>query len=94
MARYAWLIWYDHLDDEDCKILGPRNITAGQIESLEEGHGTEFRLYDDDGELYLSGLFLGDIDSEDAFGPLDDYGMPAAGCTEIRYQRDGRFVTL
>jgi len=44
-----------------------------------------FRLFDDDGELYYEGLFLGDRESELAFRPLDDFGAPNAGCTRIDY---------
>ena len=49
----------------------------------------KFRMYDDDGILYYEGISTNDS----SFGPLDDYGMPNAGCTEIRYweKRDGAF---
>jgi hypothetical protein len=47
-----------------------------------------FRIYDDDRELYYTGIRTGQGDpdgSEDGFEPLDDYGTPNAGATEIRY---------
>lgn len=53
----------------------------------------KFRLYDDDGNLYYEG-YSDDNSSEKAFAPLDDYGMPNDGCTEIRYLENGKFETL
>lgn len=46
----------------------------------------KFRMYDDDGELMYEGE--GNcLDHDDGFGfePLDDFGMPNAGCTEIHW---------
>lgn len=79
---YAWLITYDHLDAKPAAIHGPRGAvyTPAQIKN----GGKAFRLYDDDGELYFSGVYLGPND-ESMFGPLDDYGMPVAGATRIEY---------
>ena len=39
----------------------------------------------DDGELIYEGRYFGDPDGEEAFGPLDDFGMPDSGCTTIEY---------
>lgn len=101
MSSYAWIITRDHLNEADPEFwnnsegrsdvgtIGPRNATPEQIAALESGKGETFRMYDDDGELYYTGLFLGDSRSEDALGPLDDYGTPNAGCTEIRFARAG-----
>ena len=41
----------------------------------------KFKIYDDDGELYCEGL----SDDDCSFDPLDDYGMPSLGATEIHY---------
>lgn len=60
------------------------------IESMDLEEGDEgllvrgFRLYDDDGNIYYEGL----SDDFATFEPLDDYGTPNAGCTEIRYYND------
>lgn len=49
-----------------------------------------FKMYDDDNNLYYSGVFA-EVTPEpdgtmlDGFEPLDDFGTPNAGCTEIRY---------
>jgi hypothetical protein len=71
---------YVESDDERARLL--------------KGEGTHFKLYDDDGELYYTGKFLGDADSEEAFEPLDWAGN-YAGCTYIKYrQKDGTYAVL
>jgi hypothetical protein len=52
----------------------------------------QFRLLDDDGEIYYQGR-SDDRDSEEAFEPLD-WARDHAGCTEIQYLRDGCWETL
>lgn len=98
-SSYAWTVNYDHLDHKRVCVIGPHNSTEAQCEILlhprtNSDKLTRFKIYDDDGELYYSGYFLGDSFDEDAFGPLDDYGTPNAGATEIRYLRikDGKEV--
>jgi len=53
----------------------------------------KFRMLDDDGIVYYVG-YCEDGDSEEAFNPLDDYGMPNDGCTEIQYWENGKWETL
>lgn len=89
---YAWIITKDHLADgstitDEAGTTGPRRATADLLARLQAGEGQEFRMYDDDGELYYEGRYLGD-DSEDMFGPLDDFGMPNAGAVRIDYKND------
>lgn len=51
----------------------------------------EFRLYDDDGNLYYEGLCL-DLDDQEgdsAFQPLD-WAMNDAGCTRMDYRKKGQ----
>lgn len=91
-SSYAWIVNYDHLESERVCVIGPHNCTDEQRDILmhprtNAAQLTRFKIYDDDGELYYSGYFLGDSFDEDAFGPLDDYGAPNAGATEIRYLR-------
>lgn len=100
-SSYAWRINYDHLEGEHVDINGPHNATATQLGILAHprlndhlDNLTRFRIYDDDGELYFSGYFLGDSESEEAFGPLDDFGAPDSGATEIRYLRGDEWETL
>jgi len=52
---------------------------------------TRFKMYDDDGELYYEGVMNQYCDG---FEPLNHYGMPNAGCTEIRILEQGKWVTI
>lgn len=96
-STYGWLITYDSIDNEpDMKTCGPYNLSAGMETKLRQavrigrdkypGDDVEwFRMYDDDGELYYSGVRTGESDYEHGFEPLEDYGTPNAGCTRIDY---------
>ncbi|WP_187648664.1 hypothetical protein [Nitrosophilus labii] len=55
----------------------------------------EFRLLDDDGNVYGYG-YSDDDETENAFSPLDDFGMGAWGCTAIQYKnkRTGKWEYL
>lgn len=94
MSRYAWAITKDHIADENARegsnlnakgVIGPRGVklTAEQIEN--HPNREYFKMYDDDGELYYEGYFVGADDAE-GFEPLEDFGMPNAGCTGIKYR--------
>ena len=49
--------------------------------------------YDDDGILYYKGYLYGD--DADGFEPLDDFGMPNAGCVDIKYKsNNGEWESL
>ena len=54
-----------------------------------------FRLLDDDSIIYFEGIAeLDKCDSEEGFDPLDDFGMPSYGCTEIQYKELDGWETL
>jgi hypothetical protein len=96
--RYGWIITEDHINTEDGDVSdvnrkGPRDLDKEVFERLQAGEGSRFRLYDDDNNLYYEGRFLG-IDEFSGFEPLDDFGMPWAGCTIIRYLIDDEWVTF
>jgi hypothetical protein len=80
---YGWIIARvtddSGLDASEVGIMGPRGMTATADQLRSEGQA--FRMYDDDGVLYYEGYCLGDM-----FAPLDDFGMPNAGCTTIKYK--------
>lgn len=62
--------------------------------ALLSGEGTHFKMYDDDGNCYYTGCYLGDPDSEEAFEPLD-WATWNAGCTDIKYrQKSGKYESL
>ena len=89
---YAWIIDKDHLDGTDTGVIGPRGANALMVNALQTDKkvGEAFRMRDDDGELYYSGRILFDhateLEDETELAPLDDFGMPNAGCTTIEYR--------
>jgi hypothetical protein len=48
-------------------------------------------MFDDDNILYYEGRILGNYRG---FEPLDDYGMPNAGCTKIKYRQGRSWVEI
>lgn len=100
-SRYAWVITFDHLDDQKDQTVGPRTAQVTSVEELRTAYPMvrKFRMYDDDGELYYTG-FIGvsydDDDTEVLFAPLEDYGTPAAGAVRIDYKHltTGAWETL
>lgn len=79
---YAWIIVKDNIDDGHAVgVKGPHDCSMSDDEIKQ---GEKFRLLDDDGNIYYYG-FINGSDYE-GFEPLEDYGMPNAGCTEIQYK--------
>ena len=101
-GEHGWIITRDKLaedfGDEENEVgtYGPRGCSKKLHDALLSGKGHKFKMYDDDGELYYKGLFIGDPTSEEGFAPLDDFGMPNAGCVRIDYYdaKLKRYVTL
>jgi hypothetical protein len=93
MSNHGWIITKDIIEDGKCNgTMGPSNIAPEISDRLKKGEGTKFRLFDDDGELYAEGLQIeGD---SDGFGPLDDFGMPNWGCTDLKQFINGKWETL
>lgn len=78
MSRYVWVIDKDLTAcGEDAGVFGPRGATKEDLSRCT----IPFQMYDDDGELYYSGRMSEECDG---FEPLDDFGMPNAGCTIIK----------
>lgn len=90
-----WKITRDYLaeryDDEPCK---PQSCDWNE-EKSKDIELYKFRLLDDDGEIYCAGV-CDTCDDEEAFAPLDDYGMGSLGCTTIQYKDTvtGKYETL
>ena len=94
-----WTISVDHFPDADAApgtncnavgIVGPRSATMTHDEIMKHPESRAFRMLDDDGELMYSGRIVGG----DGFEPLDNFGTPNAGATEIQYHVNGRWETL
>jgi hypothetical protein len=92
-ANYRWKITVDHI--ADTSEPEGTNLNAVGMEGPWNLDTTipltqKFKIYDDDGELYYEGEY-GENDnahSDDVFGPLNDFGDPNAGATEIHYQNE------
>lgn len=100
-----WTITKDHIADPEARqpsnanavgMVGPRGATLTADEIVAHPKGRKFRIKDGDGELYYEGVsVITDDGDEDEFGPLDDFGRPNAGATDIEYQRaDGSWEAI
>jgi hypothetical protein len=85
MANYYWIIDKDVIDDVAGGIQGPYKATP------QVTNEAKFRLLDDDENIYYYGRIFGDYEG---FEPLDDFGMPNAGCVDIQYKEDGNWTSL
>jgi hypothetical protein len=84
--KKAWVITWANPEvfgedemEHEVGVLGPRGITLTASEI--EARGQAFTMYDDDGILYYKGYCM-----SESLSPLSNYGLPNAGCTEIRYK--------
>jgi hypothetical protein len=101
MSSYAWVITIDHLyqpgDELPSRVgtQGPHDATDEQL-ARAASEGREWRVLDGDCIPYYSGKIWTDDEpgTETDFAPLDDFGRPDAGATEIQYREDGKWVTL
>lgn len=82
-AEYRWEITKDFTGGNDAGVQGPYNLDSDL-----DTNKTPFRMYDDDGELYYEGNLYGDFN---CLEPLDDFGTPNAGATEIKVYEKGRW---
>jgi hypothetical protein len=96
-VRHGWVITQDHIFDpafdktSGVGVSGPSDSPFSPEEIQQKG--TRFRLLDGDGELYYEGVFYAAEDEEDGeadFAPLNDYGLPNAGCTDIQFWHPGK----
>ena len=103
--RLVWRITKDYLydqghDEDEKSGVGQSNSRdPGKIDAIKKSKGKvkPFRLYDDDGELYYAGeMAMTDgsdpYEAENILSPLDNYGMPNAGCTEMKIRTDKGWV--
>jgi len=65
-------------------------VSSDKIEIIKLKYLYKFRMFDDDGELYYEGYSI----DNSSFDPMDDFGTPNAGVTEIKYVNNGKFETL
>lgn len=87
-------------------LMGPAGISDDDKARLIAGEGSPFRMKDDDGILYYEGRILEKSSVTDEYesgfwgkdselAPLDNFGSPNAGCTQIEYKnKDGKWEGL
>jgi len=88
-APYGWLIYESRIEGDGSEfgkptaieVVGPSGISDENDQSLKDGKGDEFELYDDDRMLYYKGRIIGDYIG---FEPLDDFGTPNAGAAHVK----------
>jgi len=80
---YYWLITEDHISrSTERSAVGVAGPCGGDETLLKYNtNRAKFEMFDDDDELYYVGYLYGDYT---CFEPLDDFGMPNAGCTKIK----------
>jgi hypothetical protein len=97
----AWIITKDKIESDAKGVTGPGMATDNDVKRLQAGEGVRFRMLDDDGEIYYYGRQLETSDctgayedgyygAESEFAPLDNFGRPNAGCTEIQFDRGAK----
>jgi len=95
-SKYSWIITNDYIGNGEANgTIGPSNgWTREEIDNCPNIE--KFKMYDDDDELYYSGIIAYSspslMGSELGFAPLDDFGMPNAGCTYIKYWNSKREI--
>ena len=94
MRNTEWIFIYNHIDG---KKMGDRSKLSEDKQEELKRFTIPFRLYDDDGVLYFTGLMSEDLyNSEEIFDPLD-YSMNLWGCTEMKVKGEiegGEYTTL
>ena len=90
-----WTITEDKIDNgERVGTVGPKGADLSHQAIKNHPERKAFKMYDDDGNHYYSGFYVGP-DDESLFAPLDDFGKPNSGCTEIHYREpDGTYKQL
>jgi len=97
--RFLFVIFGTTLSGDWAEPLRPKHVT--QLPKPRKfgkgrGHtraGTPFRLYDDDHNLYYTGVMWDDGSESQAFAPLN-WAMHDSGCSYMMIQEDGRWSIL
>jgi len=78
MPKYRWIITDDLTGPfrDAVGVEGPSSCDTNLV-----SNEARFEIFDDDNHLCYIGKLFGDYDG---FEPLDDFGMPNAGCTAIK----------
>lgn len=97
MTAYEWAITKDYVGDNSktIGIVGPRGATRSAREIADHPESKQFRLVDDDGVILVGGYIVENRpDYCHGFEPLEDFGEPSLGATEIYYLENGEWSQL
>jgi hypothetical protein len=92
MSPYGWIIDKDYLAEQGFVSPDETDVGVSGGTMDDSAMTVPFRLYDDDGELYYEGRMTPSCEDNFSVGggnPLDDFGMPNAGCTNIATNETG-----
>jgi hypothetical protein len=94
----GWIITNNIIDCDEKQIKSDEKISFDSeskklVRNDRKLKTFKFRMLDDDNEVYFEG-YCTDNSSEYAFSPLDEFGMPCYGCTDIQYFENGRWESL
>lgn len=91
--KHSWVITKDYLANAESGpggtnsnavgVNGPRGHTV-PLEMI-KANGTRFQMFDDDDVLYYEGYGLL---CESGYEPLYEFGLPNAGCTQIKWESE------
>ena len=84
-----WMLTRDFISTDDPEGQRVSVCSLNFSESHVQHLTHRFRLLDDDGQVYGEGV-ANSCDDEKAFGPLDDFGEGAWGCTAVEYWSETR----
>ena len=101
LQPYGWVVTKDHIDGDkgDVGLMGPGEMDetlTGALHRKVAGRALPdnvqsmfWRMYDDDGELYLEGHLVWPADEQPEestlVAPLRDYGTPGMGATRLDF---------
>ena len=88
--RYTWVITRCTKEPSIVGVAGPQCATKEEVDKCKK-EGIPFRMADCDGETPVYGKIMGDYEG---FEPLDDFGMPSLGCTDMEYKEDGKWLAI
>lgn len=95
-SGYAWTITEDRINTDEVVpsrvgTLGPGDAHDALCVAVQRSgrHRVRFRMYDDEGIYYYGGFLTYDPELteylEPSWQPVEDFGMPDAGCVRISY---------
>jgi len=93
MSKYTWVVTRDRFAGDTSDAIGKIGPSGARDRAPFDTvilQGEKFRLLNGDGDTEFVGYIYGEYTGRE---PLEEYGRDY-GCTDIEYERDGRWVSL